>query len=432
VSKYITDLVIQVDYKIQKIIHYFSRLIYSDAVILIPPTQYAVGTCAEEIRHGYELAQKTNQNLVLIKLWSFNQILGFKHGNSKLFDLKIKEFKNDSLVKLKILLIKIINNIYFAFRRMLFMSIIKRLGIFSAQQKNKMSFPYYSYEYVVAKLVKLKGTRIASFTLDVAGSNYKRSENFLKTLNKNFSYKNKYICIHVRSSVYYNDGNRRNFRNADASNYCALINKAIADGYMVIVLGKVDTEDKISNIESVIDLRKIKHDDMVDICAIKHCNIYVGMQSGPLDLALLLKKNILIVNGYNYTHLSEYRSKMILYLKNVQNERATEYLLNLPIKIHNINTLNYKRQWIEMSESELERAFIFAKNCFENDDIFEVELQKSIAMAAKVDIVKSNLLEAMKQSKDSAYKLSNGYSYRAIICNYEANQAMNQNTCIYK
>jgi putative glycosyltransferase (TIGR04372 family) len=109
-----------------------------------------------------------------------------------------------------------------------------------------------------------------------------------------------FVCLHVREGGFYNDGVEAYMRNASIRNYFKAI-KVITDrGGWVVRLGD-PTMTKLPEMELVIDYAHSQQkSDFMDLYLIKECNLYIGMQSGILDVAALFQKPMLIPNMHEW------------------------------------------------------------------------------------------------------------------------------------
>ena len=82
------------------------------------------------------------------------------------------------------------------------------------------------------------------------------------------------------------------YRNAQLSNYKRLLSDADSLGINIVLFGDYDDSDLSHELPlygNVFDLRKYpQRPASVDLSLIKSCYFYIGMQSGPLDLALFV------------------------------------------------------------------------------------------------------------------------------------------------
>lgn len=107
------------------------------------------------------------------------------------------------------------------------------------------------------------------------------------------------IIFHVRSSVYHNDANRRN-RNSNVNNFInSLESLSMKTASKVIIIGDRNSLDfTIRN--SIINLPNLLKDEslrrVLELELIRKCFLYIGTQSGPMDVANLLSKPTILFN----------------------------------------------------------------------------------------------------------------------------------------
>ena len=111
---------------------------------------------------------------------------------------------------------------------------------------------------------------------------------------------NKIVCLHVRDHGYYNDMDRRKYRNSSINNYTQLIEYLTRKNYFVVRLG--DKSAKKLNLDSKYFLdypfTELKS-EIMDLFLINQCQFYIGTPSGPMDTAYLFNKPVLLTNLYD-------------------------------------------------------------------------------------------------------------------------------------
>ena len=131
----------------------------------------------------------------------------------------------------------------------------------------------------------------------------------------------KFVCLHVREGGFKNDQNRRPYRNADINNYNDAIKYLIKKGIYVVRLG--DITMKKNDLQDPMYWEychsKIKS-DLMDLYLIKNCEFYIGMQSGPQDVAMLFDKPTLTLNCYEwfYNYPLKYFDRSLI--QNIKNK----------------------------------------------------------------------------------------------------------------
>jgi len=126
----------------------------------------------------------------------------------------------------------------------------------------------------------------------------------------------RYVCLHVRDGGFFNDADFSESRNADIENYLIGIKWLVDAGYVVVRLG--DPSMPQVNIDGVFDYpHSAQRSESNDIVLVEHCDLYIGCQSGPIDLAALFEKRILTLNCYALACSFWYRNGSLFLPKKV-------------------------------------------------------------------------------------------------------------------
>jgi len=150
-----------------------------------------------------------------------------------------------------------------------------------------------------------------------------------------------YVCLHVREGGYYQDFQTVE-RNADINNYLLAINEIISRGGWVIRMGD-STMKRLPPMEHVIDYPFTKQkSDLMDIYLIKNCTVYMGMQSGIYDIAIMFGCPMITTNMYSWLLGFPEKNRDIGILKNLYSRRDQRILapiewLSLPWNNHGFN-----------------------------------------------------------------------------------------------
>jgi putative glycosyltransferase (TIGR04372 family) len=105
-----------------------------------------------------------------------------------------------------------------------------------------------------------------------------------------------FVTLHVREGGFYGDVDSGRSRNADISNYLSAI-RAITDaGGYVVRLGDASMKP-LPAMPRVIDYaRSPMKSELLDIYLVARCRFFIGMNSGPMDVALLFHRPMLLTN----------------------------------------------------------------------------------------------------------------------------------------
>ncbi len=116
----------------------------------------------------------------------------------------------------------------------------------------------------------------------------------------------RYVCLHVRTSGFFDDHKYSAPRNANIENYLPAIEWLVEKGYVVVRLG--DPAMPPLNAPGVFDYaHSLQRSEGNDVHLVEHCEYYLGSQTGPIDLAALFEKRILTINTLSLSHCLWYR-----------------------------------------------------------------------------------------------------------------------------
>ena len=117
----------------------------------------------------------------------------------------------------------------------------------------------------------------------------------------------KYVCLHVRTGGFFNDEYFSAPRNAKIEHYILAIKELVRRGYKVVRLG--DCSMPALEVNGVLDYaHHPARSEVNDVLLVEHCDFYIGSQTGPIDLACLFEKRILLVNCLSLSHGFWYRT----------------------------------------------------------------------------------------------------------------------------
>jgi putative glycosyltransferase (TIGR04372 family) len=178
----------------------------------------------------------------------------------------------------------------------------------------------------------------------------------------------RYVCLHVRDSGFFNDANFSEHRNADIGNYQLGIEWLVDAGYVVVRLG--DPSMPKINFAGVFDYaHSALRSESNDIALVEHCDLYIGCQSGPIDLAALFEKRILTLNCYALACSFWYRSGSLFLPKQVVLDgRSLTLREQIEQNIFELNGTGKSVQGVKFIENSAEdiKAAIVEFVCFEH------------------------------------------------------------------
>lgn len=282
-------------------------------LILLLPHPTAVGNCSVEIFEAIRIASLRNKKILLILPFYINtRFIPIKTLNPKLFSLESKYFLVKPLSK-KIILLRVL--IWAVFIPLILVSFyLKLLGL---SWSKKDFYPYYGtfilfnlsdtpqvMQFDMERIKEEKKMRSDIFHYDIKLSPQvnNKADLFMKNIGKKDD--DWFICLHVRTSEFYQDQISSPYRNANISNYIDLINYITEKEGWVFRLGddsmpRLDKNLLIKS-ERVLDLAHSKFNTAeINAWLIANCNSYIGMQSGLFDYAKLFLKPIILVNMYS-------------------------------------------------------------------------------------------------------------------------------------
>ena len=310
------------------------------------PLPYAIGTCSEDMRHVLDVAAVLKKKPIFICLPCFYGLLGFRIAAKALFTIRETNFDEDVPINACARLISGVFQIYvaiiFILSRIAFLLLrfqyrkFKNLDDFRTAVLGglfeELAFPrlgcntaykilssmLIAYPSCYEEIIKRARTRHLVFT-----DSYYCS--WIEYLNANQIHLNdKYVVIHTRSYNYHSDVGRRTFRNATLANYIPMMKRLLETGHKVVLIGGSITETLgLQNI-NLYDLRYGKKHKpcSLDVFLVANCYKYIGMMSGPLDLAILFRRKSFILNSYTPYYCFGYPAETIYLLKHhVINEK---------------------------------------------------------------------------------------------------------------
>lgn len=256
----------------------------------ITPLFYSLGDAAEQIL--ITASEIKNKKIFIIGVNIFNKFLKYKLCNKELFNnITIKNFNNKDRFYIYTL-VKFFVSIEFFFRR----TIILYLNFFF--KKNEFErFPYLGIN--IHYNLENNFNKIKEFKIHNSNINLEKNINYTckKLYQSYLKSEKKYICLHVRDQNFHRDNKRRVYRNSNINNYIELIKLLIKNEYIVIRLGNYPCNNIKFKDKQYFDYpsSEIKS-SIMDLYLIKNCHFFIGNQSGPVEVANMFLKPILLTN----------------------------------------------------------------------------------------------------------------------------------------
>lgn len=279
----------------------------TDKYLILTPLFYSFGDAGEQIHWAHARANLLGKKLMKIPPMKFTQILSYSICNTELFklDLGYSETIFDKILKF---VLTIYINVKFFIVRSFALVLKFKFNIRLAEHyyfpqygipclwpdlsNGTSSLENYFRDPVLQKIETLPPPKINADRELVAKKEF---EKFTGKVPE------KYVCLHVRDSGYFGDSGRRPYRNADINTYIPAIKLLIKNGFTVIRIGDASMRPCNFKNEKFIESCFFESkSEIFDLYLIQNCEFYIGMQSGPLDIAVLFKKPVLLLNMYEW------------------------------------------------------------------------------------------------------------------------------------
>jgi len=334
---------------------------------ILTPIVYAIGTASEEILVAIQKAKELDKKILIITPDTAQNFLKYNVCNNFLFThLKINDYlQNDNKITKNFF--KFFIELEFLFLRIFILFLEKLIKNFKIEKfrfpRIGINFSYSKNDINQGNFMNQNFDDISPLILNKNKIQVNLDNQYLSKIKKihNFDFLEPYVCIQVRDSAYYNDGNRKNYRNSNVENYYDLINYLLSKNYKVIRMGtKVNHKLKLKN-KNLIDYpySDFNH-KYLDLYLIQNCNFFVGTSSGLIDVAWLFNRPVLLTNMVNiFSGLPRNQSDRGLF-KKIYKQSGEELTLreyiSLPFAMHNLD-LNIKNlNFRENTKEELYTA----------------------------------------------------------------------------
>jgi putative glycosyltransferase (TIGR04372 family) len=303
-------------------------------LFVLTPHQYALGNRAEEIFFGILRAQRKKHKVLFFQPLDIPVLNGYRLTNQALMNLesdfiippkKTRDCIASLVITVAILPTRLFSRLLFwvAGKRLYESLNFPRLGVDSLwvdrPEKTRRAFDWRLAEQMDWKAQRLN-YEAPKLRQDVASRCAKKLGAW--GLEK----ADWYVCWHVRDGGFKQDFDRRSYRNANIENSIPAMQEITKRGGWVIRIGD-DKMPRLPEIDRVIDypFTDMKSDEM-DIFLVANCRLFVGMTSGPLEVANLFNRQMLVIN------MSDWSSGALLgpndrgLLKHVYSKAAGRFL----------------------------------------------------------------------------------------------------------
>ena len=271
-------------------------------LIFLTPHLYSFGNYADELMYGLMKARSSNKKIFLLSPYNSKFLFGKKIANEEMLQLESKYIYKQNLIvcHLMKLLVTIMLLPSRSFDRVLNMfgkllnedKVVPLVGVsdlWCTEHEMKSGF---SWE--VVDKYQWHNQIEDGYDLDISDHKNKIARRLLSEIGIDFS--TWYVCVHVRESGFKNDHGRREYRNSSVHNYIPAI-KVITDAGGVVVRIGDPTMTPLPELPNVIDYPfSSKKNPLLDLYLIKHCRFFLGTVSGPVSVALMFFKDILVTN----------------------------------------------------------------------------------------------------------------------------------------
>jgi len=379
----------------------------SNKYFFVTPLFYSYGNAAEELLWASARAKVLGRKLVVIAPARYTQILGFSICNSELFNLDFG-YQFNSIEKIVKYIIVFIVNLIFFFKRLLALTLKKyfkyslheryffpqigRYSYWPAVHVNDNNLKKYGEDPILKELLS-----ITPPTVNLKNKTQKSAvfDELMLQIDS------KYVCLHVRDFAYHSDSHKRSYRNADINNYIPAIQMLIDEGYAIIRIGDKSMQKCNFANDKFIELCKLKYQsELLDLLIIQHCEFFIGMQSGPLDVAQLFQKPILILNMYTWFFATPFKPNdrgllKNLIIKDIGEVNSLTKRFNLPYKFtDSVEILsNEEVTFVENSPFEI----LEATKLFYNEYLLEFSNELNEGMLSNRDLYRLSSKKILKK-----------------------------------
>lgn len=135
-----------------------------------------------------------------------------------------------------------------------------------------------------------------------------------------------FVCVHVREAGYRGDWKAGAHRNSSIASYIEGIKAITEAGGFVVRLGD-PTMTRLPRLDGVIDYaHSTAKSEVMDLYLLSECRFFVGVNSGPLDVAFLFQKPTVLTNLTNWSISFPRRRGDLAILKHVYSRSRGRYL----------------------------------------------------------------------------------------------------------
>ncbi len=177
-------------------------------------------------------------------------------------------------------------------------------------------------------MTSIKWAQELSKSLEVGLSDRDERSGRIKANELGLKENDRFVCLHVRETGFYGltEGIGKSTRNGSIENFIPATLYLIETGYKIFRLGD-STMTPLPPMEGVVDypFSRLKC-DLLDVWAIKNCELFIAHDSGPLEVVNLFEKPIVIPNIVEFCIGYPLRKGDLGILKHVYSARLGRYL----------------------------------------------------------------------------------------------------------
>jgi|SaaInlStandDraft_7_1057024.scaffolds.fasta_scaffold21738_2 putative glycosyltransferase (TIGR04372 family) len=310
----------------------------------------SIGVASEIIRLNLIKAKNKNKNITLIKINTpFKSYLSKYKYPAEIYKIKSENIRDEYY------LIKFLLSYYYGFKKILislFLSILKgRRCVYLLKEVN--AFDVHNENININKYSEFKKLKKI---FDRPSLGFISRDKFLSChkIRMNMEIDKKYVCLHIRSSQFYNDSS--DYRNSSPESYYKMINHLIDSGFIVIRLGDTGNIMQGYKREGFIDYPNTNYkSEMMDLYLIQECYFYIGTLSGILDTAYLFGKDVVCVNSLDFDSRSQNSKDITIYKHIFSKDKNRVLSIEESIEEYS-DVLKYRLQkykYIENNENEI-------------------------------------------------------------------------------
>lgn len=370
---------------INKLFDYINR---KSQILIHTPWPRNIGNCAEEIYYGLLKARRDGKKIVFLfphrLFWKF--CIGV--GNSELFKIESDYCLSNNNIWCYLsgwLLTVVFGPLRFLY--LLLYKLYKCLHVHGLQRiRPEFRFPPVNVWYTLPSIGRTtlwKPEGVNQFSWEIVSSfQWKRQyDEYLPVKLEQERHKRAeqlrvemgipltgwYVCLHVREGGFHKDAWVEGTRNASILNYIKGI-KVITDaGGFVVRMGDPSMM-KLPLMERVIDYPHTPYKcELMDIYLISQCHFYVGVNSGPLDIAWLFQKRVVLTNLTEWLMSFPKKKGDLSIIKHIFSRSRNRFLslkeiLNEPFECQYVRELGNDYIMFENSSEEIKNVIVECLN----------------------------------------------------------------------